>query len=72
MEKLALLGGTPVRPTNLPYARQTIDAADIAAVAESLQGDWITQGPNVVALEQALAAVTGAAHAVLGGGPRGP
>jgi dTDP-4-amino-4,6-dideoxygalactose transaminase len=64
MEKLALLGGTPVRATNLPYARQTIDAADIAAVGEALQGDWITQGPNVVALENALAALTGAAHAV--------
>ena len=64
MEKLALLGGTPVRPTNLPYARQSIDSGDIAAVAEALQGDWITQGPNVVRLEEALAAATGAAHAV--------
>ena len=64
MEKLALLGGTPVRPTNLPYARQTIDQADIAAVTESLQGDWITQGPNVLRFEEALAALTGSAHAV--------
>jgi perosamine synthetase len=64
MEKLALLGGTPVRQTNLPYARQAIDSADIAAVAEALTGDWITQGPNVIRLEEALAAITGAAHAV--------
>ena len=64
MEKPALLGGAPVRPTMLPYARQTIDAADIAAVAAALEGDWITQGPNVERLEEALAALTGAAHAV--------
>ncbi len=38
MEKLALLGGTPVRPTLLPYARQSIDAADVAAVAAALTG----------------------------------
>ena len=64
MDKLALLGGSPVRPTVLPYAHQAIDAADIAAVAASLQGDWITQGPNVLRFEEALCAVTGAAHAI--------
>jgi dTDP-4-amino-4,6-dideoxygalactose transaminase len=64
MEKLALLGGTPVRPTLLPYARQTIDAADIAAVGEALTGDWITQGPNVARFEEALAAHAGVAYAV--------
>ena len=61
---LALLGGAPVRSTLLPYAHQAIDAEDIAAVTEALQGDWITQGPNVVRFEQALCAATGAAHAV--------
>lgn len=61
---LALLGGEPVRATLLPYAHQAIDADDIAAVATALQGDWITQGPNVAGFEQALCAVTGAAHAV--------
>jgi len=64
MEKLALLGGTPVRPTLLPYARQSIDAADIAAVTAALSGEWITQGPSVARFEDALAAATGAAHAV--------
>jgi len=64
MEKLAILGGRPVRATLLPYARQTIDSDDIAAVTEVLMGDWITQGPAVARLEQALAAVTGAAYAV--------
>jgi len=64
MDKPALLGGTPVRATMLPYARQTIDAADIAAVAEALRGDWITQGPNVTRLEEALASLAGVGHAV--------
>lgn len=64
MEQLALLGGTPVRPTLLPYARQSIDADDIAAVSEALTGDWITQGPYVTRFEEALAALTGARYAV--------
>ena len=64
MEKLALLGGPPVRPTLLPYARQSIDPADIAAVATALSGDWITQGPNVARFEEALAAHAGTAYAV--------
>lgn len=64
MEKLALLGGRPVRPMLLPYARQTIDDADVKAVSEALAGDWITQGPMVARFEAALAAVGGAAYAV--------
>ena len=54
VDKPAILGGTPVRATMLPYARQTVDAADIAAVAEALRGDWITQGPSVARFEEAL------------------
>jgi len=64
MDKLALLGGTPVRPTVLPYAHQAIDGDDIAAVVAALQGDWITQGPNVLRFEEALCALTGARHAI--------
>jgi perosamine synthetase len=64
MERLALLGGTPVRGTPLPYARQSIDAADIDAVGQALRGDWITQGPTLARFERALAARAGAAHAV--------
>src|SRR2546430_1966186 len=56
MEKLALLGGTPVRATLLPYAHHTIEADDIAAVTETLASDWITQGPAIVRFEKALAA----------------
>ena len=39
----------------LPYGRQSIDEADIAAVAEVLRGDWLTTGPAVAAFEAAVA-----------------
>lgn len=61
----AALGGPPVRDTLLPYARHTIEADDIAAVAETLAGGWLTQGPAVGRFEEALAARGGAAHAVV-------
>ena len=64
IDKIALEGGAPVRATWLPYGRQDIDAADIAAVTEALTGDWITQGPAVARFEQALSAVAGARHVV--------
>lgn len=48
----------------LPYGRQSIDEADVAAVAAVLRSDFLTQGPVVEAFEAALAARTGAAHAV--------
>lgn len=48
----------------LPYGRQTVDDADIAAVAAVLRGDWLTQGPTVTAFERAFADKVGAASAV--------
>ena len=38
----------------IPYGRQTIDADDIAAVADVLRGDWLTTGPSVTAFEEAV------------------
>lgn len=64
MSSLAINGGEPVRRTMLPYGRQWVDADDVAAVVESLQSDWLTTGPRVVAFEEAFAAKVGAAHAV--------
>src|SRR5436309_512475 len=64
MEKLSLFGGTPSRPTPLPYAHQTIEADDLAAVTEALASDWITQGPTVARFERALAERAGVKHAV--------
>jgi UDP-4-amino-4,6-dideoxy-N-acetyl-beta-L-altrosamine transaminase len=48
----------------LPYGRQTIEADDIAAVAEALQADFLTTGPLVERFEAAFAERVGAAHAV--------
>lgn len=62
---LAIEGGTPVRETLLPYGRQTIDDADVSAVAETLRSGWLTTGPKVVEFEQALCEATGARHAVV-------
>ena len=62
--RLAIDGGTPVRPALLPYARQVIDDSDVAAVSEALRSDWLTTGPRVPEFEHALEAATGARHAV--------
>lgn len=48
----------------IPYGRQDINQADIDAVVEVLKSDFLTQGPAVESFEQALAAKTGAQHAV--------
>jgi len=48
----------------LPYARQTIDDDDVAAVTKVLRSDWLTTGPEVSAFETELAKVTGAKFAV--------
>jgi perosamine synthetase len=51
-------------PRHLPYGRQEIDDADVAAVVETLRSDWLTTGPKVDAFEAALAGVSGVGHAV--------
>jgi len=48
----------------IPYGRQHITDADVAAVVEALRSDWITQGPAIPRFEQALAATVGARHGV--------
>lgn len=48
----------------LPYGRQWIDEADIAAVEQVLRGDWLTQGPSVVWFERSFAEKAGARHAI--------
>jgi perosamine synthetase len=64
-KKLAINGGAPVRPTLLPYARQSLGPDDLTAVMEVLQSDWLTTGPRVTAFEQALAAFVQAPEAVV-------
>jgi UDP-4-amino-4,6-dideoxy-N-acetyl-beta-L-altrosamine transaminase len=48
----------------LPYARQSIDESDIAAVSAALRGELLTTGPSVAAFEKALAARVDAPFAV--------
>ena len=48
----------------LPYGRQTIDDADIAAVVQALRADFLTTGPRVEAFERSLAERCGAKHAI--------
>jgi UDP-4-amino-4,6-dideoxy-N-acetyl-beta-L-altrosamine transaminase len=48
----------------IPYGRQSIDEADIAAVEAVLRSDWLTQGPAIAAFEQELARRASARHAI--------
>lgn len=48
----------------LPYGRQWIDEADIAAVEQVLRGDWLTQGPSIGWFERSFAEKVGARHAI--------
>ncbi|MBM7866724.1 UDP-4-amino-4,6-dideoxy-N-acetyl-beta-L-altrosamine transaminase [Heliobacterium gestii] len=48
----------------IPYARQSIDEEDIAAVAEALRGDYLTTGPAIDRFEAALARRVGARFGV--------
>ncbi|MFP6671871.1 MAG: UDP-4-amino-4,6-dideoxy-N-acetyl-beta-L-altrosamine transaminase [Pirellulaceae bacterium] len=48
----------------LPYGRQSIDEADIAAVVEVLRSDWLTTGPTVARFEQQVAQFVGTQQAV--------
>jgi UDP-4-amino-4,6-dideoxy-N-acetyl-beta-L-altrosamine transaminase len=48
----------------IPYGRQDISEADIAAVVEVLRSDWLTQGPAIDRFETAVAAYCGVRHAV--------
>lgn len=48
----------------IPYGRQNIDSADIAAVSDVLNSDFLTSGPIVTEFEQAVADYVGARFAV--------
>ena len=55
---------TSCRQPFIPYGRQTITEADIAAVTDVLRSPFLTQGPTVQLFEQAVAAKVGAFHGV--------
>jgi UDP-4-amino-4,6-dideoxy-N-acetyl-beta-L-altrosamine transaminase len=48
----------------IPYGRQNINEADIAAVIDVLRSDFLTQGPAIEAFERAICQRTGARFAV--------
>ena len=48
----------------IPYGRQSIDQTDIDAVVETLQADFLTQGPKVAEFEQKFANYVDAKYAV--------
>ena len=48
----------------IPYGRQSVSEADVAAVLEVLRSDLLTQGPVVPRFEAAVAAACKASHAV--------
>jgi UDP-4-amino-4,6-dideoxy-N-acetyl-beta-L-altrosamine transaminase len=48
----------------IPYGRQNITPEDIQAVIETLQSDFLTQGPKILEFEEAFANYIGAKYAV--------
>jgi UDP-4-amino-4,6-dideoxy-N-acetyl-beta-L-altrosamine transaminase len=50
--------------TPIPYGRQHITEADIKAVVETLQSDYLTQGPKIKKFEDDFAAYIGCKYAV--------
>lgn len=49
---------------NIPYGKQNITDEDIQAVAFALKGDFLTQGPTILAFENAFANYIGCTYAV--------
>jgi len=64
VDKLAILGGKPIRDTYLSYGKQTVDESDIQAVVDVLKGDYLTTGPFVKEFEDKVANYVGAKYAV--------
>ena len=63
-EQLAIFGGVPVRNSKINYGKQWIDDDDIEAVVQTLKGDYLTCGPKVVELENALKNYTDSKYAI--------
>ncbi len=64
-QRLAIDGGTPVRERLLAYGHQSVDDADVDAVAQVLRSEWLTTGPKVREFERAFARLLGAGEAVV-------
>ncbi|MGB0376009.1 MAG: UDP-4-amino-4,6-dideoxy-N-acetyl-beta-L-altrosamine transaminase [Flavobacteriaceae bacterium] len=51
-------------PKAIPYGRQQITERDIEAVVATLRSDFLTQGPQVAAFEEAFASYIGSQYAI--------
>src|SRR5574343_122682 len=49
---------------SIPYGRQNITEADLKAVTDTLQSDFLTQGPKIEEFEKAFATYIGSKFAV--------
>lgn len=49
----------------IPYASQTLESEDVEAIHEVLRSSWITRGPKVQALEEAICAYCNVPYTVL-------
>lgn len=54
----------PVRPSLLPYGKQSIDEDDIQAVVKVLKSDYLTTGPEIERFEKRIAEYVGAKYAI--------
>lgn len=63
-ETPARYGGEPVREEVLGYGSQSITEREKQAVAEALEGDYITRGPTVEKFEERVAEFIGVDHAI--------
>jgi len=62
--RLAVNGGSPVRPAPLTFAPPDIREEDIAEVVDTLESGWLVTGPKVHRFEQEFAAYLGMPYAV--------
>ena len=58
------MAATTTEQYHIPYGRQHVTQADIEAVTEALQADFLTQGPRIDDFEHAFANYIGSKYAV--------
>lgn len=62
--KLAILGGKPVRKNFLELFRPVIGKEEIKEVVDTLKSDWISTGPKVQIFEEQMKKYIGCKHAI--------
>jgi len=63
-DRPAVTGGDPVRTEFLPFGLPSMGREEEEAVLEVMRSGWLTTGPKTHQFEKALAAYTGAKHAI--------